>query len=198
MKIKQWMSFVLLLGGIGLLFGVNVPSAHALSLTPDDADSVTDDNSNCELGCDWVPPIVVESGATLLYKSDQGGSDSGSFAASYNTVYDNTPTDPMDATISYVGGPSIGCPFCYLIVKDGNAEPAQYFFDISNLWNGTDTIFLTDFWPSQGAISNVQIWGVEGGTPGGGPQGVIPEPATVLLFGSGLAGLGLWRWSQKK
>jgi hypothetical protein len=26
----------------------------------------------------------------------------------------------------------------------------------------------------------------------------VPEPGTVLLFGSGLAGLGLWRWRKGK
>ena len=34
--------------------------------------------------------------------------------------------------------------------------------------------------------------------PGAGPTGgEVPEPATVLLFGSGLAGLSLWRWKRK-
>ena len=30
--------------------------------------------------------------------------------------------------------------------------------------------------------------------PGGDP---IPEPSTVVLFGSGMAGMGLWRWRNK-
>ena len=32
----------------------------------------------------------------------------------------------------------------------------------------------------------------------GTPGNPIPEPSTVLLFGSGLAGLGLWRWKTAK
>ena len=36
-----------------------------------------------------------------------------------------------------------------------------------------------------------------GGGPGPGPGGnPIPEPSTMLLLGSGLAGLALWRWSR--
>ena len=29
-------------------------------------------------------------------------------------------------------------------------------------------------------------------------QTFIPEPSTVLLFGTGLAGLGLWRWKKNR
>ena len=29
-------------------------------------------------------------------------------------------------------------------------------------------------------------------------QSIIPEPSTVLLFGTGIAGLGLWRWKKNR
>ena len=114
---------------------------------------------------------------TLLYKQDVGASsDSGLFSTSYSTTFANTPTDPKDGKVTYVGGSSMDCLACYLVVKDGNHSPAQYFFNISS-WNGTDAINLIDFWPQGGAISNIAIWG---------QATAVPEPATLLLVGSGL------------
>jgi hypothetical protein len=125
----------------------------------------------------------------FLYKADVGKEASpatvysGPYAGSYLTFFSNEPLDPQDAVIDYIGGPFINSPSpfspLYLIVKDGNMEPAWYLFDIRE-WNGTDDLVLNGFWPEQGAISHVEIYGSSVPTP---------EPATMLLFGAGLAGL---------
>ena len=72
----------------------------------------------------------------------------------------------------------------YLLVKDGNHEPAWYLFDLMNIpsgvgWNGTDTIEVTSFWPNGGAISHVSLYGPT----------AVPEPMTLILLGFGLLGL---------
>ena len=156
-------------------------------------------NNNCEPECVYDAFGLTNDGTLeLLYKSDVGGSDEGAFDEFYNTSYDNTPGDPSDALLEHVEGESsITCPECFLAIKDGNHAPNYYFYDLES-WDGLMDIEMSGFWPAGGAISHVAIWGREGDVeevPGGGE---VPEPGTVLLFGSGLAGLGLWRWRTNK
>lgn len=121
-----------------------------------------------------------------MYKQDVGETDGGSYADSYITAFSNTPADPENATITYVSGNNVitETPL-YLYVKDGDQEPAYYIFNISS-WNGTETIYLSGFWPNQGAISHIAIYGGEGGDN----PNAVPKPSTLLLLGSALVGLG--------
>ena len=62
-----------------------------------------------------------------------------------------------------------------------DADPSTYLFDIS-AWNGTDSLQLTNFWPGQGSISHIAIWG---------DTRDVPEPRTLALLWVGLLGFGL-------
>lgn len=150
--------------------------------------------SNCEPGCVYAAFSLTNNGSlSLLYKSNNDGSEAGSLTASYSTTYANTPTDPSDANVTWMPGFAYAaCPTCYLAVKDGNHFPSYYFYNLGS-WNGTDTIQLRGFWPQQGSISHVSIWGTGFNTPPGDPLTPVPEPATGLLFGLGLAGAAAYR-----
>ena len=168
--------------------------AQALLITP----SLCTDGTGpgCWYGDDPVNPkaddieAIVGIGFDLVevYKDNEGGVEEGPLQAYYNTEYLDSP-DPSNADITYTGDsgdPSISCPECFLLVKDGNNDPRWYIFDLTSLaglvdWNGTDTLELRDFWfPGGGSISHIALY--SGANP-------IPEPTTMALLGAGLAGL---------
>lgn len=166
-----------------LLIGLQ---AQALVLTPADCNIgvncwTSDVNSNPD--ADAIEALVgTSSDLNLLYKAEVGGSDSGSMAGSYDTIFSNTATDPMDALIQHIMGTEyLECTECYLSIKDGNHSPSLYVFDITS-WDGLESISLEGFWPAGGAISNIAIWG--GATS-------VPEPSTLAMLGMGLFAIGL-------
>ena len=172
-----------------LLFAVaQLTMAGPITLTPADADYVYGDGTSTTpaLDADDVATIFgTSSTLELLYKSEFEGGEEGSYSGSYMTEYSG---DPNNAIISFLGGNAIQCPECYLVVKDGR-QP-QYLFDIGH-WDGTSTISLLNFYPNQGAISHVAIFGKFSDVP-------VPEPGTALLLATGIFGLVASRKRMKK
>ena len=178
-------------------------TAFALPLTPSDADWQGSDPNNPDAN-DIETIVPTSSELDLLYKKDvdykdaedqsvlcgAGECEEGPFADDYETIFANSASDPSEATIGWGETDSIECSDdwpCYLLVKDGKNDPIWYVFDITG-WNGTAPINLSGFWPEQGGISHVSIFG-SGGT-------TVPEPGTLALLGLGLFGMGLMRRRQ--
>ena len=163
-----------------IIFGILAlaGSAQALTITPGTDTPLTgNDTSQAAINAAIAGTL---GSSVLLYKQDVGSPESGSLASSYETAFFNTPTDPSDATITYMGGDIVG-PVAFLLVKDGHQTPAWYLFNLTTLgWDGMDELILSDFWPANGAISHVSLYG---------ETTSVPEAGALLLFGTGLFGL---------
>jgi len=172
-SLKHLLLFKLALLGFLVLFS---GQAFALAISPGDSFLTGTETAQPQIDAAIATSIFP---STELYKSNVGGVEEGPLASSYDTEYFDTPTDPSGATITWTNTYPIVGQDAFLLVKDGNQDPAWYLFNLSS-WNGTDDLVLTGFWPSQGAISHVTLYG---------NSQPIPEPATILLFGLGLVGL---------
>ncbi len=189
---------------LGILCAVATSAtSNALNLGPGDAqysgphDGVPgilqyiNDNFGISLGSDGDEIFKAESEtdpATL----------SGPLSGNYTTTFSNSATDPEDALIQHNGGAYIDTSSpTYLLVKDGNADPGWYLFDLTSDglgtgldWNGTDDLNLQDFWVGRGAISHVSLWGDSTRVPDGG--------TTVALLGLSLLGMVGFRKGVKR
>ncbi|WP_404362266.1 PEP-CTERM sorting domain-containing protein [Marinobacter sp.] len=185
-----------ILGATVLMFSL---SAHALLLSPGTTGVQTSNETSASMEEQLIKDAFgISLDLELYYKEDfdEGEDATASFADSYMTSWIlDTAGEPTGADITNNGLPSIVCPSCYAAVKDGNQEPAYYFFDISS-WDGLTTLEFRDFWLGNGAISHIAIWGNVTDEPGPGPT-PVPEPSTLVLLGLGLAGLSLARRKTK-
>ena len=168
--------------GLSSIFALSA-SATTIIITPETI-SHWSGNENSTPAINTAIASMIGS-AEELYKQEVGGAESGGLAGSYEVNF-SPSTDPSGATITYTGGDVVG-PTAFLLVKDGKNEPAWYLFDLTELgFVGTQTLELKNFWPGEGAISHLTLYG------GRGSQ-VADVGSSMALLGMALMGLGAVR-----
>lgn len=127
--------------------------------------------------------LITLGSSTERYKAEVGGPETGSASAYYETRFSNTTNDPSDAYIDWVGPAAIKALGSFLLVKDGNQTPAWYLFRLADLgWTENKDLDLQDFWPGNGAISHVTLYGTGTVTPPAGSSHPVPEPGAMTLW----------------
>jgi hypothetical protein len=164
--------------------------AQAIQIGPGNCDPTgcsTGENTSISELDDFLQSML---GLEELYTSSVGSnSDSGLFADSYTTTFDNLPASPSDALIARVDGQQgISCLECYLLVMDNDVDPAAWYLFNLGAW-GWDSISLTGFWPEAGAISYVTIYGRQGTSVVQSASVAAPAPLVLLTIGLLLSGL---------
>ena len=128
---------------------------------------------------DYINTNIVSMGSEL-YKGTPAATEEGALVSSYSVSWIGATNDESGGAITYTGG-TYASSNVYLFVKDGRNTPYWYLFNLTQIgWDGKEELDLSGFWPSNGSISHIALYG--GSSP-------VPEPATMLLFGAGLAGL---------